>query len=81
MTPDSIVELDIVTSKFTSVSDHHPVLHILFIAMPYYIGSSIFNSAAIGVACVSLTQMLVMSAIFSSLIVFLYNRLYPVICR
>ena len=74
MTPDSIVELDIVTSKFTSVSDHHPVLHILFIAMPYYIGSNIFNSAAIGVACVSLTQMLVMSIIFASLITFLYNR-------
>lgn len=74
LTPDSIGELSTVINKFTVVSDHHPVIHMLFISIPYNIGFKIFNSISAGVAFVSITQMIIMSSIFSSLIVFLYKR-------
>ena len=74
LTPDSIGELTTVINNFSSVSGHHPVIHMLFIAGPYNIGYKMFNSITSGVACSSLTQMIIMACIFSSLIVFLNKR-------
>lgn len=74
LSPDSLSELGTVINNFTTISDHHPVLHILFIAIPYNIGKSIFGTVTMGVALSTILQMSIMSLIFSSFIVFLYNR-------
>lgn len=71
---DSIKELSIVINNFTSVSDHHPVIHMLFIALPYNIGLKIFGNITAAVALSTIFQMVSMSAIFSSFIVFLHKR-------
>lgn len=74
LSPDSISELTTVINNFSNASDHHPIIHILFIAIPYKIAFGITNNMTISVAAVTLTQMIVMASIFSSLIVFLHNR-------
>lgn len=74
LSPDSISELKTVINNFANASDHHPIIHILFIAIPYKIVFGITNNMTISVAAVTLTQMFIMSLIFSSLIVFLHNR-------
>lgn len=74
LSPDSISELTTVINNFANASDHHPIIHILFIAIPYKIVFGITNNMTISVAAVTLTQMFIMSLIFSSLIVFLHNR-------
>ena len=74
LSPDSISELTTVINNFANASDHHPIIHILFIAIPYKIVFGITNNMTISVAAVTLTQMIVMASIFSSLIVFLHNR-------
>lgn len=74
LTSDSISELTTVINNFSVVSDHHPVIHTLFVAGPYNIGFKIFNSVTVGVAFSSVVQMIIMASIFSSLIVFLNKR-------
>lgn len=74
LTYDSFVQLDFVVNKFKFISDHHPVLHTIFIAIPYYIGSIIFNTSNSAVALVTIVQMLIMAAIFAYLVYFLYKR-------
>ena len=74
LSPDSISELTTIINNFSNASDHHPIIHILFIAIPYKIVFGITNNMTISVAAVTLTQMIVMASIFSSLIVFLHNR-------
>ena len=74
LSPDSISELTTVINNFANASDHHPIIHMLFISIPYKIVFGITNNITIGVAAVTLTQMIVMALIFSSLIVFLHNR-------
>lgn len=74
LSPDSLGELGIIVNNFSSVSDHHPVLHILFIALPYNIGFKLFGSMTAGIAFATICQMIILASIFSSLIVFLYNR-------
>lgn len=74
LSPDSISELTTVINNFANAYDHHPIIHILFIAIPYKIVFGITNNMTISVAAVTLTQMIVMASIFSSLIVFLHNR-------
>lgn len=37
LSPDSISELTTVINNFANASDHHPIIHILFIAIPYKI--------------------------------------------
>ena len=71
---DSLWELSTVIHHFSSVSDHHPVIHTIFISIPYNIGYKIFETVTAGVALATLTQMIIMATIFSSLIVFLYKR-------
>ena len=74
ISPDSLSELTMVIENFTKMSDHHPILHVLFIGIPYKIGYTLLGTANGGVAFSTLTQMLCMASIFSSFILFLYNR-------
>lgn len=74
LTPDSISELNSVANNFKGVSDHHPVIHMLFVSIPYNLGVKLFDSTTIGIALSTITQMIIMASIFSSLIVFLKNR-------
>lgn len=74
LSPDSFGELGIIVNNFSSISDHHPVLHVLFIALPYNIGFNLFGTMTAGIALATIFQMIILASIFSSLIVFLYNR-------
>ena len=74
MTPDSFMELETIVNNFTNVSDHHPVIHILFVALPYSIGYKLFGTITAGVATYTVVQMITLACIFSSSIVFLYKR-------
>lgn len=74
LTSDSIDELSTIINHFSKVSDHHPVIHMLFVAGPYSIGYKIFNNITMGVAFASIVQMIIMASIFSTLIVFLNKR-------
>lgn len=71
---DSIEQLRMVIEGFKSISDHHPVLHTLFIALFYNIGHGITNSVMVGASLCSLAQMILMASIYSSFLVFLHNR-------
>ena len=74
LSPDSISELTTVINNFSNASDHHPIIHMLFIAFPYKIVFGITNNMTAGVAAVTLLQMIVMASIFAYLITFLYKR-------
>lgn len=74
LSPDSFSEMKIILNNFSAISDHHPLLHILFISIPFNIGRWIFNDINSAVALVSVTQMIIMASIFSYLIVFLHSR-------
>lgn len=74
LSPDSFSELKTIINGFSNVSDHHPVMHIIFISIPYNIGIKIFGNMSSAIATVTVTQMVVLASIFSSMIVFLYKR-------
>lgn len=56
---DSINQLQIILDGFSNISDYHPVLHTIFIVIPYYIGFGLSNSIETGVAFSTFTQMIV----------------------
>ncbi len=74
ISPDSIGEITQIENGFVSLSDHHPILHVLFMSGPYTLGKILFGTANAGIALTAVMQMVIMSAIFSSVIVFLKNR-------
>lgn len=74
LTPDSFQELGIIANNFSSISDHHPIIHVLFIYLPYTVGFKFFHSMTIGIVFATIFQMIILSSIFASFIVFLYNR-------
>lgn len=74
LTPDSISQFDSVANGFKIVSDHHPVLHTIFIGIIYKLGYLLFNNVNLAVALVSLSQMIIMASIFSYFVKFLYNK-------
>lgn len=71
---DSIEQLEMIIHGFDVISDHHPILHTIFIAIPYHLGFGITKNVICGAAMVSLFQMLFMASIFSSFLVFLHQR-------
>ena len=71
---DSFTELGIIVNKFSFISDHHPVLHIIFMSIPFYIGFNIFGNMTAGIGLITIFQIIIMASIFSSFIVFLYKR-------
>ncbi len=74
LTSDSTDQFSRVVNGFKIVSDHHPVIHTLFIGIVYKIGFLIFNNPLFATAFVSIVQMAIMSCIFSYLILFLYKK-------
>ena len=84
ITNDSVGELSIVFDKFSHMSNHNPIIHVITIAIPYYIGNAIFHEPNISVACYSITQMVIMASIFSYLVAFLAKKgiknIYLVLC-
>lgn len=71
---DSIGEISIIMNNFTSMTNHHPMIHVLFITLPFKIGMSIFGNINAAVACSSVFQMICMSSIFSYFIYYLAKR-------
>lgn len=72
LSPDSIDQItQIINSGFTN---HHPIFHTFFELIPYKIGMSLSNSSMVATSFVTITQMIIMSLIFSYLIHFLYKR-------
>ena len=74
LSTDSVSQLNTIINGFSNLSDHHPVMHTLFVAIPYYIGFGLSNSIETGVAFSSFTQMVCLSLTFAYLIKFLYER-------
>lgn len=74
LSPDSLYELRMIINDFTSLSDHHSLLHVFVIAIPFQIGMALFNDINIAVACATLFQMIIMALIFASVLTFLANR-------
>ena len=69
---DSVDQIaQIVNNSFTN---HHPVFHTMFEYIPYNLGMTIFNNPVIATSLITITQMIIMSLIFSYLICFLYKR-------
>ena len=72
LTPDSIGQVgQIISGTF---NNHHPVTHTLFEFIPYRLGMLLFNNSMIATSMITITQMIVMSLIYSYLITFLYKR-------
>lgn len=74
VSPDSIGELTIITNGFVSISDHHPIVHVLFMTLPYNLGKFVFGSPNAGVALISIFQSVIMASIFAYSVLFLYKR-------
>lgn len=77
LTPDSISQFDSVINGFNIVSDHHPVLHTVFVGVIYKLGYLVFNNVNLAVAAVSFVQMIIMASIFSYFIKFLNDKHLP----
>lgn len=72
LTSDSISQIgQIISGKF---NNHHPIAHTLLELVPFKLGMAITNNATIATSMITITQMIIMSAIFSYLIKFLYER-------
>lgn len=74
LSSDSLGELQMIMDGFRSLSDHHPLLHVVFMAIPYQIGMALFHSQTSAVGLISMTQMVIMASIFSYLVVYVYRR-------
>lgn len=77
LSPDSIGEYSMFVNGLHITSDHHPVLHILYMALFYNIGFKIFGTPNMGVLFVTLSQMIIMASIFTYSLVFLRKRNCP----
>ena len=74
MTGDSMTEITFIMNKFVYLSDHHTIMHIMFISLPLRLGLVLFNNINMAAAFVALTQMIILDLIFSYAITFLYKR-------
>lgn len=74
LSSDSLGQLSWIINDFKGISDQHPIAHTLYISVPYNIGHMIFGTIRGGVASFSIFQMIIMAAIFSYLVYFLYKK-------
>lgn len=74
LSSDSLSELETIINNFKFLNDHHTVIHILFVSIPYTIGYKVFGTITAGIATHTIVQMLILASIFSYSIVFLYKR-------
>ena len=77
LSSDSIGEYSMFVNGLHITSDHHPVLHILYMALFYNIGFKIFGTPNMGVLFVTLSQIIIMASIFTYSLVFLRKRNCP----
>ena len=77
ISPDSYTNIDFAFGNLKNLSDHHTILYQLITFIPLKLGMFVFNDINAAVACSSLFQMLLMSIIFASSLVFLDNRNVP----
>ena len=74
LSSDSITEIATFVNNFKNLSNHHPVIHMLFVYIPYNLIYNIFGNANLAVASSTLLQMLIMASIFSYMIMFLHKK-------
>ena len=72
LTSDSISQISQII--FGNYNNHHPIAHTLLELVPFKLGMILTNNTIIATSMITITQMLIMSAIFSYLIKFLYER-------
>jgi len=60
-----------------NMNNHHPIIHTLMLALFYNIGDWIFSSPNIGIMFYSITQELIMSAIFAYVTTYMYRKKVP----
>ena len=77
LSPDSILEYSMFVDGINIGNDHHPVLHVLFMALFYHIGYGLFGTPNMGVATVAIAQMIILASIFTYSLVFLRKRNCP----
>lgn len=71
---DTCEQLHYVLNNFNGITNHHPILHTLFMALPFKIGLFLTNNITISMLLITISQMIVMSLIFSSFIKYLYIK-------
>ncbi len=76
LTGDSISEINMILG-FKPITDHHTVLHIIYMMLPFKIGQFLFNDINFSVALISLVQIAIMSLTFAYSISFLKARNAP----
>ena len=82
LTSDSFNQLNIITSNFEKINDHHPVFHTLLISIPYYLTFNLTNNMVLSIAAIVIFQMIIMAICFSYVLVFLNSKNVPkkIIC-
>lgn len=73
---DSLSELNMILGN-TPITDHHTVIHFLFMKIPYELGYHITHSKNIAVSFISITQMIIVSSIYASMVNFINKRNAP----
>lgn len=76
LTSDSISELSMILG-LKAITDHHTVLHVIYMMIPFKIGQVLFNNINLSVAFISLIQMIIVSLTFAYSIKFLKQRNMP----
>ena len=71
---DSVVEMSIIMDNFKAMSNHHPIIHVIFVYIPYSIGMKLFGDVNAAVACSSFCQMIIMDIIFSYFVYFIAKK-------
>lgn len=75
LSPDSIVQLkQIITPDIYPLRDWHPIFHTLYIGLFYKIGLFIFKSPNLAIGFLSFSQMVILSSIFSYIILYLKKQ-------
>ncbi len=74
LTPDSIYEYNMITGISKTLSNHHPLIHVLFTYLPYKLGMILFHNVNAAVATATFTQIVVTSIIIGYIIQFLYKK-------
>ena len=76
LTADSLTGLNMIL-KIYPVTDSHTLLHLLFMYIPFKLGTLLFSNINMSVGLISLTQMIVMALTFAYTIKFLKSRKVP----
>ena len=74
LTPDSISEMKEIVCNNCTLTNHHPLIHVLFMYIPYQIGINIFHNVNQAVALITFTQIIVTSLLASYILTYLYKN-------